>query len=366
MSYSILKGIVSHRCDKTAIHKDDGFITTDRGKKRRIITVAGWEFLVQWNDGTMQWVPLKELKDSNPLEVMDYVYANDIQDHPAFAWWVGHVKRKKKALISKVKSKYWRINEKFGVKLPHSVKEAIDIDKRNGNTLWQDAINKELKNVKIAFTLWEHADNVTAKQLRDNYELLPTYQEIRYHFVFDVKMDFTRKARLVAGGHMTRPPDTDTYSSVVSRESVRIAFLTAQLLDLDVSCVDIGNAYLNAPCREKIWVEGGMEFGSEWEGKVLIITRALYGLKSSGAAWRSMLANTMRDLGYKASYADPDVWLRAAIKYDNEGKKYKYYEYCLIYVDDIICISHHTEIDRVEQVVQIQGKTWTTKEISRC
>jgi len=218
-------------------------------------------------------------------------------------------------IAAKVKSKYWRTHENFGVKLPHSVKEAIDIDTRNGNTLWQDAIAKELKNVKVAFKLWDHADTVTADQLRANHELLPTFQEVKYHFVFDVKMDFTRKARLVAGGHMTKPPDTDTYSSVVSRESVRIAFLVAQMLDLDISCVDIGNAYLNAPCREKIWVEAGMEFGTEWEGKVLIINRALYGLKSSGAAWRSMLSNTMRDLGYKAPYADPDVCVDASCIY---------------------------------------------------
>ena len=41
------------------------------------------------------------------------------------------------------------------------------------------------------------------------------YKRILYHMVFDVKMDFTRKARLVAGGHKTDPPTTLTYSSVV-------------------------------------------------------------------------------------------------------------------------------------------------------
>jgi len=47
--------------------------------------------------------------------------------------------------------------------------------------------------------------------------------------IFDVKMDFTRKARLVAGGHMTETPSSITYSSVVSRDSVRIMFLVAAL-----------------------------------------------------------------------------------------------------------------------------------------
>jgi hypothetical protein len=74
---------------------------------------------------------------------------------------------------------------------------------------------------------------------------------------------FTRKARFVAGGHTTETPASLTYSSVVTRDSVRIAFLLAALNDLNVFAADIGNAYLNAPCREKIWTVAGSEFGSE-------------------------------------------------------------------------------------------------------
>ena len=69
-------------------------------------------------------------------------------------------------------------------------------------------------------------------------------------------MDFTRKARFVEGGHVTDPPALMTYSSVVSREMVRIALLLAALNDLDVCAADICNAYLNAPWREKVWNAG--------------------------------------------------------------------------------------------------------------
>jgi hypothetical protein len=51
-------------------------------------------------------------------------------------------------------------------------------------------------------------------------------------------MDFTRKARFVAGGHVMDPPSTQTYASVVARDSVRIAFLMAALNDLDI-CLPI-------------------------------------------------------------------------------------------------------------------------------
>jgi hypothetical protein len=75
--------------------------------------------------------------------------------------------------------------------------------------------------------------------------------------VFDIKMDFTRKARLVAGGHVTDPPVSIMYSTVVSRESVRIAFLIAALNDLNILAADIGNAYLNAPTDEKVYTITG-------------------------------------------------------------------------------------------------------------
>ena len=83
---------------------------------------------------------------------------------------------------------------------------------------------------------------------------------------------------------MTEALASLTYSSVVSCESVRIAFTAAALNDLDVLIADIGNAYLNADCREKVYTIAGPEFGSH-AGKYIVITRALYGLKSSGATF---------------------------------------------------------------------------------
>jgi len=94
---------------------------------------------------------------------------------------------------------------------------------------------------------------------------------IDIHMVFDIKMDFTRKARLVAGGHQTEPPASITYSSVVARDSVRIAFMIAALNDLEVLAADIQNAYLNAPCREKVHTTAGLEFGVHNKDKTVVI-----------------------------------------------------------------------------------------------
>ena len=140
---------------------------------------------------------------------------------------------------------------------------------------------------------------------------------------------------MVAGGHMTASPSSITYSSVVSRDSVRIALTIAALNGLSILGCDIQNAYLTAPCRKKIWTTAGPEFGSE-SGKKMLVVQALYGLKSSGAAFRAFLGEAVYDLGYKYSVADPDVWLRPAIK---EKDGFKYWEYALCYVDDVLRIS---------------------------
>ena len=92
----------------------------------------------------------------------------------------------------------------------------------------------------------------------------------------------------------------------MSRESVRLAFLIAALNDLNIFVADIGNAYINAMTKKKVYMTAGKEFGDR-AGQTVIIIRALYGLKSIGAAWRSHLAQTLRDMNFKSSYVDPDV-----------------------------------------------------------
>jgi hypothetical protein len=111
------------------------------------------------------------------------------------------------------------------------------------------------------------------------------YQKILCHIIFDVKMeDFQQKARLVVGGHLTKAPATITYASVVSSETVRLALTFASLNDLEVKVGNVLNAYITAPVKEKVWTILGPEFGHD-SGKSAVIVRALYGLKSSGAAF---------------------------------------------------------------------------------
>jgi hypothetical protein len=183
-----------------------------------------------------------------------------------------------------------------------------------------------MEKVKVAF---EFCESWTPQQIRDGLARgdFVGYQEIDCHMIFDIKMDLTRKARFVAGGHTTETPTSITYSSVVSRDSVRIAFLIAALNDVDIMACEVSNAYLNAPCREKIWFVAGPEFGSR-QGQVVKIVRALYGLKSSGASWRSMLQQTIiEELGFQPTIVDPDVYRRCNRKPSGE----EYWELLLVF-----------------------------------
>ena len=64
---------------------------------------------------------------------------------------MNYVIRKKSAIISKIKSLYWQTIHRYGVHLPKTTAEALRIDHENGDILWQDAICKEMANVRVAF-----------------------------------------------------------------------------------------------------------------------------------------------------------------------------------------------------------------------
>ena len=100
---------------------------------------------------------------------------------------------------------------------------------------------------------------------------------------------------MVAGCHKTTTPSSITYSSVVSRDSSRIGLTIAALNGLKVLGGDIQNAYLTAKYREKIWTIAGEEFGTD-SGKIMLVVRAPYGLKSSGKAFRALLAEVLYDM----------------------------------------------------------------------
>jgi hypothetical protein len=155
-----------------------------------------------------------------------------------------------------MKKRYFRTDQKFGVECPKAVARALKIDEETGTTYWRDAINKEMKTVLKAF-----------KIPPEGSEPPLGHKFIKCHLIFDVKAGtLQRKARFVADGSRI-DTNVPTYASVVSRESVRLAFMLAALNGLQILGADCEGAYLNADSRERLYTRLGPEFG-EFEGRL--------------------------------------------------------------------------------------------------
>ena len=135
------------------------------------------------------------MKESYPVEVAQCTAAMGMSHEPSFSWWTTLVLKKRKRIIAAVNKRYHKMTQKFGVKVPKSVDEALTFDKENGNDLWWKAIQKKMSAVKVAFKILDDDDKPPIGS-----------QYMKCHMVFSIKMeDFSRKACLVAVGHMVEP-----------------------------------------------------------------------------------------------------------------------------------------------------------------
>lgn len=215
---------------------------------------------------------------------------------------------------------------KYGYEVPNDYNDVLRIDKANGNTKWADAHKLELSQLDDYTVFVDHG-----KAILNGRKVLNApegYLRIRVRCVYDVKHDGHHKARIVTGGHLTPVPVENVYSGVVYIRSIRLVIFLAELNKLDVWGADIGNAYLEAKTKEKVYIVAGPEFG-EREGHILVIHKALYGLRTSGKRWRERFSDDLMQLGFYRSKADPDVWMR-------HNKKLDIYEYIATYVDDLL------------------------------
>ena len=165
----------------------------------------------------------------------EYEMSRGIYDEPAFKWWVPYTLIKRDTITAAVKARVRVATHNYGIELPRSIKHAKQIDKKNGNKFWIQALAKEMHNVYIAFDLLEKGDKA------------PTgWKPSSGHIILDVKINSTQKERWVKDGHKSPDPSTSNYAGIVSRYSVRIALTYADLNDVDVTSADIQNAYVQA------------------------------------------------------------------------------------------------------------------------
>ncbi|KAL7570929.1 hypothetical protein ACA910_002562 [Epithemia clementina (nom. ined.)] len=292
-----------------------------------------YNVLVEWETGETTYEPLSVIANDDPITCAVYAKKNGLLDEPEWKHLKQYVKTSKRliraAKQSRIKQTCHSIKYQFGYQIPIDYKEAVELDNKNGNTKWQDATELELQQI---FSYETFKDVGKAQWTNGKVSNAPQgYQKIRVHRVFTVKHDGRHKARLVADGHLTKEPVETIYSAVVSIQNLRITVFLAELNILELWGADIGNAYLEALTGEKIYIIAGPEF-KELEGHILIMYKALNGLKSSGARWHDRLFDVLSEIGFTPSKADPDICMRKC----SDGLCY---EYIAVYVDNLAVAS---------------------------
>ena len=317
--------------------------------------------LIEWESGEITLEPTYRIAQHDIWMVAEYAKNKGLLDE-WHAYWPSlklkkFAKNSKKLMRLQYAAKRHSYKNapiwQYGYQVPHDHAEAVRIDEANGNTKWQDSEKLEKDQMMELNTFVDKGHKNVARKPG------PEYTQIDLHIVYAVKHDGRHKSRIVAGGHMTATPLESVYSGVVSLRGVRMVIFLAELNGLELYQTDISNAYLESYTKEKVYVIGGPEL-HELEDHVLIIQKALYGLKSSGLRWHERFADVLRDMGFTASTAEPDIWFRAMDKdgnvIENLDKNLgrmkatttekptpatdgSYYEYIAVYTDDLTIAS---------------------------
>jgi len=241
---------------------------------------------VEWENGEITF---------EPVSCAIYARDHNLLDTPGWKRFRRDAKREKKfkRMVNQAKLRSFRTAPiyKYGFEIPRDYTHAVEIDRSNGNTRWQDATVLEFSQLHEYKTFIDQGHVSVAK-------IPPGYKKIRVHLVFDVKHDGRHKVRCVADGHLTDVPIDSVYSGVVSLRGLRMMAFIALLNVLAMWASDVGNAYLEALTRELLYIIAGPEFGPLLAGHVLLIFKALYGLRSSGKQWHERFADCLRTEGF--------------------------------------------------------------------
>jgi hypothetical protein len=238
-----------------------------------------YNVMVEWEDNSITTEPLRIIAANSPVTCAIYAREQDLLSIPGWKRFRTIPKQQKKmfCMANQAKLRSFRTAPKFqyGLKIPRDYAHGIRLDERNGNTKWGASTILEFAQL---------AEYKTFTNLGIDGRPPDDLKKIRVHLVYAIKHDRRHKARCVADGHLTDIPFDSVYSGVVSLRGIRTLIFLAEVNNLDTWATDIGNAYLEAVTSEKLFIIAGPEFG-EQQGHILIIYKALYGLRTSGLRW---------------------------------------------------------------------------------
>ena len=151
--YLMMESIVGYRkINKDLSVSSQKVVHRGRSFMQRYTVV--WQLCVQWRDVSTSLQALKALKEYHTVDTAEYYVAQEIDHNLAFNWCVKPVLKKSLRIISLIKNRNARCIKKiykFGIEVPKSVAQTYVLDKNNGNNLWADAIDKEMKDLRPAF-----------------------------------------------------------------------------------------------------------------------------------------------------------------------------------------------------------------------
>ena len=218
------------------------------------------------------------------------------------------------------------------VAIPRGYRQAVD---SQHSQYWLDAINRELKGI-IALNTWTP---VPLKSVPRNTNLL------RCHYIFTVKRKSDGsiekfKCRLVADGNSQKHGvDFDrVFSTVVKASTIRLVLTIAAAEDLNLTNIDIRQAYLQAELKENIYMRpppGVPKVDREGREVVLKLNRSLYGLKQAGREWNAVLSDFLRSYGFVQSSIDTCLFT---------CHRKRSFVWLLLYVDDGLVADNDPEL----------------------
>ena len=112
----------------------------------------------------------------------------------------------------------------YGFQVPRDYKEALLLDKQNGNTKWQDCTALEMQQLKDYQTFID-------KGLYSQTSIPRGFKKIMMHLVYAANHDGRHKARLVADGHLTNIPLNSVYVGVVSIRGMQLCLFWGSLME---------------------------------------------------------------------------------------------------------------------------------------
>ena len=144
-----------------------------------------------------------------------------------------------------------------------------------------------------------------------------------YVYKFDKHGRFLKaKARLVVrGDQQARSLKEDNYAATLAGRSFRTLMAIAARFDLELIQYDAINAFVNAKLDETIFMR--MPPGYKKPNTVLLLQKALYGLRRSPLLWQKELTKTLRELGFQPVPHEPCIFSRDGML-------------IFFYVDDIV------------------------------